>query len=475
VTRDRDEHLMAALDGCLAALAAGESLESRLAAHPAQADELAGLLEVARALEAMRPPGPSAAETGRARAAFLEAVDRRAADATGLGTWIRRLLRPGLAWVPSAAGTLAAVAAVMAAVLLLSGGMVYASGDSLPGEPLYRVKLIAEGLERSLTVGNFNRLQLEERLAERREGEVQQLLALLRQEEVVFSGPLEETDDGRWRVDGVVVMVGSETEVAGTLEPGALVDVHGLTRADGVVMATRIVSAQEVIKGRVAEISTWRWRVGGKKVLISLETEVERGISAGDFVVVRARRFPSGTLVALTIEPADGEDRGSEEGHERGELPATPSGTARPEEEPSAAPAAAVPEEPREPAATSARDQEDEHSDDLDGAPAPPASATDEGEHDGEEGDQTPPAKASADAGEDDGGGDPADDGGDTGDDGGDDGEERHDGDDGEHDREEEEMTPSLEPTPAPESTATPTATPQPAPGPEPTEHGGDD
>jgi hypothetical protein len=68
-----------------------------------------------------------------------------------------------------AAGALATLAAILAVALLRPGGMVYAS--------------------------------------------------MLRQKQVVFSGPLEETDHGRWRIDGVAVIVGSATEVAGWLTP----------------------------------------------------------------------------------------------------------------------------------------------------------------------------------------------------------------------------------------------------------------
>ncbi|KKM14639.1 hypothetical protein LCGC14_1704080, partial [marine sediment metagenome] len=121
----------AALDECLAAMSAGESLEECLARYPQYAEELRTHLPLAQRL-AMTP-------RHQPRAAVQEAAWQRfrsQADDMRLGR------RPPLSFAWLRPLTIAAV--LVLAVLGAAGGTAYASQDALPDSPLYRVKLFTE-------------------------------------------------------------------------------------------------------------------------------------------------------------------------------------------------------------------------------------------------------------------------------------------------------------------------------------------
>ncbi len=251
---ERDE-LVAALDGCLAALDEGVSLESALARYPALATELRPLLVAARAAGAGADPArvPVGAQVSSrsqflAHANELSASGRGAALApvAGRGWWSR--LRAWLGARPLAGVSPVARAAVTSLVVLagLSAGAfgaVAASAESLPGDPLYGVKRTVESTELLLAPDDQARTQLQAEFDRRRVGEVQAVVSQHRQVAVDFTGTLisvEGAQGQHWLVSGVMILVGPQVPVEGDPLPGVQVRVQGIAQTDGSVQAERV-------------------------------------------------------------------------------------------------------------------------------------------------------------------------------------------------------------------------------------------
>ena len=154
-----DKKLASVLDQCLEALRQGEDLETVLARHPQEARELEPLLrtalEVQQALAYLRPlPGARDRVWTHLQPSLRPAPQRRRF--------------PVLAW--SRPWSVALASLVLA--LFLAGGSVLASSQSLPGQPLYPVKLATEQVQVAFTPTRVGKARLELRLAERRSQEM---------------------------------------------------------------------------------------------------------------------------------------------------------------------------------------------------------------------------------------------------------------------------------------------------------------
>ncbi|MCS7276073.1 MAG: DUF5666 domain-containing protein [Dehalococcoidia bacterium] len=159
----RRRRLLKALDDCLSALERGESLQSCLARYPDLADELRPLLQAAQAVRAMGEPRPRPV----AQASGWLRFSRRAAQLRA--AQVRRPWR----WLAPAA-IVACVVAVMAASLTAT---VMAASRSLPGDPLYRVKLLAEEAHVLATWDREARARLLLDQADRRIAEIEKVSA----------------------------------------------------------------------------------------------------------------------------------------------------------------------------------------------------------------------------------------------------------------------------------------------------------
>ncbi len=209
-----EERLITHLDECMAAIEAGESIESCLARYPDEAAELAPLLQISLALEGLPQPAPAAATTRKAKSQFMAQAEQRR-EATKQSLWARMRQRLAIPSLPGPARALATVATALTLVLLVGSGAVFAASDSLPGEPLYGFKLLGEDVQRALTFNGEDRIRLEESFTERRRDEVRQLLSRGRQQEVVFGGLLQERNGSYWQIEDIPVTVDADTRVQG--------------------------------------------------------------------------------------------------------------------------------------------------------------------------------------------------------------------------------------------------------------------
>ena len=160
----RDRELEGILDSCVGRLLAGEAtVEDCLAAHPRHAAELEPLLRTAAATS--RALEFSAGEEVRERslARFRLALARE--DAQRSGTPERRSL---FGWQPG----WAMVLIVVLAVVLAGGGTVLAADSSMPGNPLYRVKLATERIRIAFAGTDVQKARVQAALTERRVAEL---------------------------------------------------------------------------------------------------------------------------------------------------------------------------------------------------------------------------------------------------------------------------------------------------------------
>ncbi|MBM3152662.1 MAG: hypothetical protein FJZ96_10770 [Chloroflexi bacterium] len=220
--------LSSALQDGLQALDGGMSLEECLARHPGLADQLRPLLEtaqVARSVGSLPVPG-NAATRGRARTLAHAAR-------------LRQANRP----LPRLGGTGRVVAASLAALVFLAltgNGLIAASANALPGDPLYAIKRTVEDVRLGLAGDPQTEEKIEQEISTQRLEETEILLSEQRVEDVEFKGLVNEQLPDGWLVAGIPVRVTEETEVEGMISIGMLVEVDGQTQPDGSVLAERI-------------------------------------------------------------------------------------------------------------------------------------------------------------------------------------------------------------------------------------------
>ena len=161
---------------CLKAMEEKDNLQEVLRRYPADRDELIGLLRLSVDLSALGAPAADPAFRLRARNRMLAVAARR--RTTEHHRWLPRLPRPVVRL--ALAGALA--------VALLTGAVTAAaaaSDNSLPGDPLYGVKLGLERVQLAATLDRTARARLQLHFADLRLDEAQRLFALGRQREAI--------------------------------------------------------------------------------------------------------------------------------------------------------------------------------------------------------------------------------------------------------------------------------------------------
>jgi hypothetical protein len=231
------------LDRCLDALRDGRSLHRVLQQSPAERDELIDLLRVSTDVAQLQLPAPDPAFKLRTRNLMLAVAAHRRASAAR-SRWVARpVFRLALAVGLSGA--------------LLGAGIVAASAQSLPGDPLYQVKRGMERVQLGLTLDPAANARLRMQLATRRVSEAGQLSAQGRVAEAlslitafdsdvaelgrqVVAAPLQPADAGRLErdvsqgqaeADGGLEAVAADLAARGHSEAAASVQ-HSERQAD---------------------------------------------------------------------------------------------------------------------------------------------------------------------------------------------------------------------------------------------------
>jgi hypothetical protein len=351
-----DTQLEVKLIECLDALAQGESVEQILARYPQDAAQLRPLLQTAAGLPALRME-PSEAVKMRSRQKFMAQADmlRRTSARKSLGFF------PRFATGFVAAGLVA---------IVLSTGVVAASGSALPGDPLYGVKRTVENVQLSTSGSPVVRAELQREFEQRRRDETNELLDVGRASEVEFTGSIESIQPNAWIVGGLAVQVEATTSIVGTPQINRLAEVKGATGPSGLrASSITIESAGEIdstpeaegtttpevkastetpeptstleptetaaptgtpqptrtprplvtsrptataepveveFTGGVQAIDAATWNIDGTTIDVNANTEIRGSINVGQRVKVKAQRQGNGQLIATRIELLDG-------------------------------------------------------------------------------------------------------------------------------------------------------------------------
>ena len=189
------------LDECLERmLTRGETIEQCLASYPEQAAELEPLLQTALFTREALAIKPRPEFRDRARyqlRAALREMEEKKERRFSLFSWQPR-------W---------ATAVISVLILLLaSSGTVAASGNSMPDEPLYPVKMAAERVQVAFTFSDFGKAELYARLADKRVTEIIKM---------ADKGKAEQADRIATKLNdqlvSMAILVGAGDEEAGTL------------------------------------------------------------------------------------------------------------------------------------------------------------------------------------------------------------------------------------------------------------------
>lgn len=159
------------LDECLHEMGTrGEALERCLQRYSQHAGQLAPLIQVADRIRQTSHPRLSVPATQAIEQRLLRRARELKQSRAQPGLWPL-----SLSWRPLV--TIAAILIVVLALVLAGGGgIVYASTDSLPGDPLYGVKRVTEQIQLFFAPTGTRRAELHMRFAERRLEETQALI-----------------------------------------------------------------------------------------------------------------------------------------------------------------------------------------------------------------------------------------------------------------------------------------------------------
>jgi hypothetical protein len=219
-----------ALDDCLNALERGQALEAALVRYPELADQLRPLLVASLMARGSSRLHVSTDVRRRGRARLLQ-------QASILAESKAAVRRPMIPIFPRVAIT----AALVAALVLTSTGLVSAASATLPGQELYPVKRTWESVRLLFVFTPEQRDLLESDYEQERLNEISQLLGRRLAAPISFSGLLSKRSDGQWLISGIRVSVTASTTLPSVpIADGAPVTVTGTTRDDGLVEAQQI-------------------------------------------------------------------------------------------------------------------------------------------------------------------------------------------------------------------------------------------
>jgi len=294
-----NDELLNALDDCLSAIIAGESVDASLARYPALAADLRPLLEAALAAQQLSAEVTVPRLTQNAsRAQFLARAAELRSPAPRRSFLAALNLNPRL--LVNALG--------LRVVFALGAYSVAAvAAQSLPGEALYSLKRSVEQTQLALTVDPQARVQLQAQFAARRVEEARTVLAAGRVTNLEFEGVIDELNGERWTVAGLTVIVPAEASVTGVPFPGLFVEVQGQTQTDGAVRATTIRVTGLVFRGIVNLVGAESWQIDEQGVVINSQTQFVGAIGLGDEVDVSARPLSDDRLLALRITRVEGQ------------------------------------------------------------------------------------------------------------------------------------------------------------------------
>lgn len=267
----------------------GASREECLEMFPHLSSELEPLLTTAALAGQMRPARVPARAAHRSRALFL----KKARDLE------RRPIFPFASWgLPRLA---MAAFSLLLVIFLSLNGLVVASAKTLPGDALYAVKRAAETVRLQLVSNTEIKHRMENDYNLRRATEVKQLLVLQRIEHVSFEGRVDQIQDHRWIVEGILIKTNEKTHQIGHIQPGDFIEVEGLTNPSGWIDADELHQRYFNLVGVIQSMNRNTWVVGDVNLVIQKDTQFDPGLQIGDQALVLVYSSDDGKLYARAI------------------------------------------------------------------------------------------------------------------------------------------------------------------------------
>jgi len=239
------------LDACLDRITRkGDSIEQCLESYPEQAGELEPLLRAALSVKDVSSIEPRTEFQRMAKARLLSAVaakkEKEGRRRLPLWSWQQR-------W--------AVALAVVLALVMMGGGTVAASTNSLPGDVLYPVKTTTERVQAFFAFGKEAKANLYMRFAERRIVEIE---ALAERERNI--------------PESVLSVMSAETDRA--IE---LANQNGSFNKETIARLIRLTTAQKMMLARMGEVASF-------EVKLRFQEALRQAVDAyGRAVVLRER------------------------------------------------------------------------------------------------------------------------------------------------------------------------------------------
>jgi hypothetical protein len=142
--------------------------------------------------------------------------------------------------------------------------------------------------------------------------------------QVEFTGALEALDEASLTVEGQLLSIVPESEIASGLVLGDLVKVEAAILADGSLVALEVKPFEDAsddsddeadeqddeieFTGEISAMETGSWTIADQPVAILDSTEIHGEFTVGDIVKVHAYLAEDGTLTAREIEPGEAGD-----------------------------------------------------------------------------------------------------------------------------------------------------------------------
>jgi hypothetical protein len=235
------------LDECLDQIHQGQSLESCLADHPQEAENLRPLLETAAALRTATVQHSTRRAFLQGQARMFAAIDREFPQKpVSEGAFSRYSVRI-LTWITGKEtidmklATRLTVAFILVLVVIAGLGTTAVSArNALPGDLLYSLKASAQNAQLMLTWDAQARQALEQHFQEEYRHEVHMLMQDGRQAPVRFVGKLDAMNNNLWVVGGLPVTVDPATKITGNLQLGDLVQVEAAVQKDGSILVSSL-------------------------------------------------------------------------------------------------------------------------------------------------------------------------------------------------------------------------------------------
>lgn len=291
-------NLYDALEDCLAALRSGDNLEASLSRFPDLAANLRPVLEAAILAGSLREVMIPNAALQRSRARLLaKAAELRA----------RRQSKPlEERWFKARYPRIALSALTLTLLVFLSWqGLMVVSAKALPGDTLYPLKRVAEGLTLHLTPNIEARHEMEVNYRQRRLAEIESLLSIGRIGQVSFEGVLTQIGGERWLVENIPVVVTAQTTFIGDLQEGRVVEIEGQTAPEGWVIADEVHLRYFQIAGKVEAIAPHQWMLTTSQSIYQLTilstTQIDPALRIGDDALALVYSGDDGALSAQAI------------------------------------------------------------------------------------------------------------------------------------------------------------------------------